>query len=165
MRIPEHTRKALVYELDMDHHHGTLSEPNGMGMKYMRDISKTTPSPNKANHRVKSRFSGPRLSVDPDKELARKIQELAVKSITSNRQTTYVESAVKFPEEDHKNLIQWPPDQKILEVSKRLAQIKKMGIRSETHGDYFNSGDLAYQIQEIIRLTGELFQKSQRIKH
>ena len=71
---------------------------------------------------------------------------------------------IQFPEENNHSLIQWPSEEKIFEVSKKLAQIKKLGIRSEETGDYFNSGDLAYQIQEIIRATGELFQKSQRIK-
>jgi hypothetical protein len=75
---------------------------------------------------------------------------------------TYQE--VQFPEESPHSLIQWPTEQKIFEVSKKLAQIKKLGIRSEATGDYFNSGDLAYQIQEIIRATADLFQKSQRIK-
>lgn len=39
-----------------------------------------------------------------------------------------------------------------------------MGIRSEAKGDYFHSGDLAYQIHEIIHATADLFQKSQRPK-
>jgi hypothetical protein len=39
-----------------------------------------------------------------------------------------------------------------------------MGIRLETAGDYFSSGELAYQIQEILRATGELIKKSHRIK-
>ncbi len=38
------------------------------------------------------------------------------------------------------------------------------GHSLEASGDYFNSGDLAYQLQEIIRATAELFKKSQRIK-
>jgi hypothetical protein len=63
------------------------------------------------------------------------------------------------------NLIQWPSEQEIQQVSKKLARINRVGIRWEANGDYFNSGDLAYQIQEIIRATAELFKKSQRIKH
>src|SRR5215831_6481494 len=62
------------------------------------------------------------------------------------------------------NLIQWPSEAEIQEVSKRLAKISRAGIRWEASGDYFNSGDLAYQIQEIIRSTAELFKKSQRLK-
>jgi hypothetical protein len=60
--------------------------------------------------------------------------------------------------------IQWPTEQQIQEVSKRLTKISQKGIRREVGGDYFNSGDLAYQLQEIIRATAELFKKSQRIK-
>src|SRR5260370_26891921 len=63
------------------------------------------------------------------------------------------------------NLIQWPSEQEIEQVSKKLAQVNRIGIRWEANGDYFNSGDLAYQIQEIIRATAELFKKSQRLKH
>jgi hypothetical protein len=36
-------------------------------------------------------------------------------------------------------------------------------MRQEGTGDYFNSGDLAYQLQEIIRATDALLKKSQRI--
>ena len=69
-----------------------------------------------------------------------------------------------FPERTEHNLIQWPTEQQIQEVSRRLARINEKGIRWEARGDYFNSGDLAYQLQEIIRATAELFKKSQRIK-
>jgi len=70
---------------------------------------------------------------------------------------------LKFLDPPRTNLIQWPSEQQILEVSKRLARINRMGIRWEASGDYFNSGDLAYQIQEIIRATDDLFKKSQRL--
>ena len=69
-----------------------------------------------------------------------------------------------FPPEAPANLIRWPTEQQIQEVSKRLAMLSRMGIRSEANGDYFTSGDLAYQIQEIIHTTEELFKKSQRLK-
>ena len=69
----------------------------------------------------------------------------------------------QFQDPPRSNLIQWPSEQQILEVSKRLARINRIGIRWEASGDYFNSGDLAYQIQEIIRATDDLFKKSQRI--
>jgi hypothetical protein len=36
-------------------------------------------------------------------------------------------------------------------------------MRQEGAGDYFNSGDLAYQLQEIIRAAAALLKKSQRI--
>jgi len=69
-----------------------------------------------------------------------------------------------FPARSRQSHIQWPTEQQIQEVSRRLAGITRMGIRSEANGDYFNSGDLAYQIREIIQATADLFKKSQRIK-
>ena len=62
----------------------------------------------------------------------------------------------------NKSLIQWPAERDLQQVSKRLAQIQQAGRRLEASGDYFRSGDLAYQIQEIIRATAELLKKSQR---
>ena len=40
----------------------------------------------------------------------------------------------------------------------------KVGMRWEAKGDYFASGDLAYQIQEIMRAIQELLKKSGRVK-
>ena len=67
-----------------------------------------------------------------------------------------------FPARDKQSLIQWTTEQQIQEVSLKLASIKQVAIRSEGNGDYFKSGDLAYQIQEIIRTTAALSRKSQR---
>ena len=67
-----------------------------------------------------------------------------------------------FPEAT--NLIQWPTEKQILDVSKKLVKISRMGIRSEANGDYFYSGDLAYQMQEIIRVIDQLFEKGQRLQ-
>ncbi len=61
--------------------------------------------------------------------------------------------------------IAWPTEQQIVEVSRRLAAIRQRGARLEAAGDYFNSGDLAYQLREIIQATSVLFSKSQRAKH
>ena len=69
-----------------------------------------------------------------------------------------------LPARDKRSLIQWTTEQQIQEVSKKLARIKQVAIRSEVNGDYFQSGDLAYQIQEIILATAALFKKSQRAK-
>ena len=69
-----------------------------------------------------------------------------------------------FPERLEHRMIQWPSDHQIQEVSRRLARISRQGIRWEAHGDYFNSGDLAYQLQEIIRTTDELFKKCRRLR-
>jgi hypothetical protein len=69
-----------------------------------------------------------------------------------------------LPARHKKTLIQWATEQEVQEVSKHLASIKQVGIQYEADGDYFRSGDLAYQIQEIIRATAELVKKSQRAK-
>ena len=63
-----------------------------------------------------------------------------------------------------KSLIEWPTEEQIHEVSKNLAAISQIGARSEARGDYFISGDLAYQIHEIIRATAELFRKTKRLE-
>jgi hypothetical protein len=73
-------------------------------------------------------------------------------------------AAALLPVRSKRSFIQWPTEQEIRKVSVKLARIKRVGIRSEADGDYFKSGDLAYQIQEIIRTTAELFKKSQRAK-
>ena len=69
-----------------------------------------------------------------------------------------------FPEPTNEGLIQWPTEKQILDVSKQLAQIGRMGIRSEANGDYFHSGEMAYQMQEIIRATAALFERGRRIR-
>src|SRR6266404_2799291 len=69
-----------------------------------------------------------------------------------------------FPEPTNQGLIQWPTEKQISDVSKKLARISRMGIRAEANGDYFNSGDLAYQMQEIIRATAGLFERGRRLQ-
>ena len=61
-----------------------------------------------------------------------------------------------------KSVIEWPTKEQIQQVSKRLATVHRIGVRSEAKGDYFRSGDLAYQMHEIIRATAELLKKSRR---
>lgn len=73
-------------------------------------------------------------------------------------------NAALFPVRSKQNFIQWPTEHEIQRVSEQLARIRRVGIRSEADGDYFKSGDLAYQIQEIIRSAAELSKKSQRVK-
>jgi hypothetical protein len=60
------------------------------------------------------------------------------------------------------NVINWPTEEELQGVSEQLAQIRQEGIRSEAEGHYFKSGDLAYQIQEIIRATRALARRSER---
>jgi hypothetical protein len=73
-------------------------------------------------------------------------------------------NAPLFPEPTNQGLIKWPSEKQILDVSKKLAKISRMGIRAEASGDYFNSGDLAYQMQEIIRTTAGLFERGRRLQ-
>ena len=58
--------------------------------------------------------------------------------------------------------IQWASEREIEGISEKLMRIQRSGIKLEAEGDYFKSGDLAYQIQEIIRATAELMKKCQR---
>ena len=69
-----------------------------------------------------------------------------------------------FPEATNQGLTQWPTEKQILDVSKKLAKIGRMGIRAEAHGDYFHSGNLAYQMHEIILATAQLFAAGQRFR-
>ena len=69
-----------------------------------------------------------------------------------------------FPEATNQRLTQWPTGKQILDVSKKLAKIGRMGIRAEAQGDYFHSGELAYQMHEIILATAQLFATGQRFQ-
>jgi len=60
--------------------------------------------------------------------------------------------------------IQWATEREIQGISKQLARIQRTGIKLEADGDYFKSGDLAYQIHEIIRTTAELLKRCQQSK-
>ena len=73
-------------------------------------------------------------------------------------------NAPLFPEATNQGLILWPTKKQILDVSKKLAKISRMGIRAEAHGDYFHSGELAYQMHEIILSTAQLFATGQRFR-
>ncbi len=66
------------------------------------------------------------------------------------------------PPRTDRSRIQWPTEQQMQDVSKQLVRISREGKRRELAGDYFKSGDLAFQLQDIIRATGELLKKSQR---
>ena len=69
-----------------------------------------------------------------------------------------------FPEVTSQGLTQWPTEKQILDVSKKLTKIGRMGIRAEAHGDYFHSGEMAYQMHEIILATARLFATGQRFQ-
>ena len=61
--------------------------------------------------------------------------------------------------------IQWPTDEQMRDVSQKLARISREGRRCEVAGDYFKSGDLAFQMREIIRATAQAFEKCRRARH
>ncbi len=106
----------------------------------------------------------PIVSASPEEVMVGKIREIASKSHAPARFVANKSKAVEFPPETVRTQIQWPAEQKLQEVLKKLVQIRKAGMDCENAGDHFNSGDLAYQLQEIIRSTGDLFQKVARIR-
>jgi len=70
-------------------------------------------------------------------------------------------AAVLFPRTD-RSLIQWPTEQELQQVSITLTKVSRTGMRQENAGDYFTSGDLAFQLQEILRATEAVLKKSRR---
>jgi hypothetical protein len=67
-----------------------------------------------------------------------------------------------FSPRTDRSRIQWPTEQALQQVSTTLAKVSRTGMRQESAGDYFTSGDLAYQLQEILRATDALLKKSRR---
>jgi hypothetical protein len=94
-------------------------------------------------------------------EMAETIQET---NLNSTSDSLMGDPSAVVPRRDQRSLIQWTTEQQIQEVSKKLAKVNQVAIRSEANGDYFKSGDLAYQIRQIIQATAELFNKSRRVK-
>ena len=68
------------------------------------------------------------------------------------------------PPRTDRSRIQWPTEKQLQAVSRQLTRICRKGRRCERAGDYFNSGDTAFQLQEIIRATAQLHGKSLRTK-
>ena len=66
------------------------------------------------------------------------------------------------PPRTDRTRIQWPTERQLQEVSTKLLRISRAGQRSEIAGDYFKSGDLAFQLHDILRVTDDLIKKSQR---
>ena len=96
--------------------------------------------------------------------------------LSSKRKTTAVNRARRrarqpggnqydtgFMSRAHDNRIKWPTARELQRVSTTLAKVSRKGMRKEDAGDYFTSGDLAYQLQEILRATDALLKKSRRI--
>jgi len=67
-----------------------------------------------------------------------------------------------FSPRSDQSRIKWPTEQELQQVSTALTRVNRTGMRQEAAGDYFTSGDLAYQLQEILRATEALLKKSRR---
>lgn len=83
-----------------------------------------------------------------------------------NKTVTKASKPLPSPFEDReepKPLLQWPADTSLRDAGRNLLAIKNAGVEYESIGDYFNSGDLAYQLQEILHNIQELSRKTQRI--
>ena len=65
-----------------------------------------------------------------------------------------------FDTRTEQNRIHWPTPRELKRVSTTLAKVSRAGMRWELNGDYFKSGDLAYQLHEILRATDALLKKS-----
>ncbi len=46
--------------------------------------------------------------------------------------------------------IQWIADKELARASRDLRRLKQVGRRMEEQGDYFGSGNLAYQLRQIM---------------
>lgn len=102
--------------------------------------------------------------MDMDEIMVRKIRDIAAKSQSrASASKSNLPTDFDFPSDHKQNPIRWPSDKEITDVARRLLAIKKAGLTYEKRGDHFNSGDLAYQMQELLRNVSELFQKSRRI--
>lgn len=58
--------------------------------------------------------------------------------------------------------IQWASDVEIRSICTQLLEARQVGIDLEAKGDSFRSGDLAFQIQEIIMAAREVVKISRR---
>lgn len=74
------------------------------------------------------------------------------------------QTPAEFDTRTEQSRIRWPTTRELQRVSSTLAKVSRLGMRQEDAGDYFSSGDLAYQLQEIIRATAALLKKIQRNK-
>lgn len=103
-------------------------------------------------------------ATDMDEIMVKKIRDIAAKSqsrASASKSTLPID--LDFASDHKQTPIRWPSDREIMDVSRRLTAIKKAGLLYEKRGDHFNSGDLAYQMQELLRNVSELFQKSRRV--
>lgn len=62
-----------------------------------------------------------------------------------------------------RGVIKWPTDREIRSVSKALVELRTVGIDSESKGEYLKSGNLAYELQQIIQETAKLCRRNARV--
>ena len=61
--------------------------------------------------------------------------------------------------------IQWITDKELDRVSQDLRRLKRIGRRLEQHGDYFGSGNLAYQLRQVVAEIRALVRGTSRVQH
>lgn len=118
--------------------------------------------------------AAPKLGVKPAASVApTHLKNRGITPLLEKKLIPVVKSHVKIAKpqlpqiedrEEPKPLLQWPADTLLRETTRNLLAIKNAGVEYESIGDYFNSGDLAYQLQEILRNIQELSRKTQRIR-
>ena len=118
--------------------------------------------------------AAPKLGVKPAASVAAAhLKNRGITPLLGKKLIPVVKSHVKIAKpqppqiedrEEPKPLLQWPADALLRETTRNLMAIKNAGVEYESIGDYFNSGDLAYQLQEILRNIQELSRKTQRIR-
>jgi hypothetical protein len=119
--------------------------------------------------------SAPKLRAKPTSEVATPhLKPRAITPLLETKPGSVVRNSVKITKtpppsqfEDHeepKPLLQWPTDTVLRETTRNLLAIKSAGVEYENIGDYFNSGDLAYQLQEILHNIQDLTRKTERIR-
>ena len=60
--------------------------------------------------------------------------------------------------------IHWITDKELTLASQDLRGLKRIGRQLEQHGDYFGSGNLAYQLRQIVGEIRELMRGTSRVQ-
>ena len=61
--------------------------------------------------------------------------------------------------------IQWITDKELTLASQDLRRLKRIGKQLEQQGDYFGSGNLAYQLRQIVAEIQALVRGTSRAQH
>jgi hypothetical protein len=60
--------------------------------------------------------------------------------------------------------IHWITDKELALASQDLRRLKRIGRQLERHGDYFGSGNLAYQLRQIVTEIQALMRGTSRVQ-